>query len=252
MARVIAIANHKGGSGKTTVAVNLSAALANKEQKVLLIDIDPQANATLCLGINSDTNKHSIYEAFLNNIPLDNIIQPTKVKNLTIIPSNIELVGAEIELVNRPFPTQILKQKLYPIKHIYDFIIIDSQPSLGILTLNALIAATEVIIPIQTHPLALKGVDKLIYTINEIKKNYHHTLKIKVLPTMYDARTTISKLVADQIRQIFNGYVFNITLYIDTKVTEMPLYGLPIMYYAKYSRASLQYQLLANEVMKGE
>lgn len=248
---VIAIANQKGGCGKTTTAVNLSACLASRGIKTLVMDLDPQAHATIGLGIQPDTLERTIYDVLVaSRINLNQIILPTKMQNLFIAPSNILLSGADIDLVSVIGRENVLKDQLAVLNGDYEYVIIDCSPSLSILTVNALTAADEVLIPIQTHYYAMEGMKQLFTTIDLVKKRLNHRLEVLgILPTMYDLRTNISKDVLEGIRDYFKEKVFQSVIHVNTKLTEAPSAGEPIITYDPKSMGAKDYSLLTEEVL---
>lgn len=248
--RIIAILNQKGGSGKTTTAVNLGAALAQLGQKVLLIDVDPQAHATIHLGVRPSDLSATLYDVLTNEQPAEQTILPTLVDGLDLLPSHIDLSGAEIELVNMVGRENILKEVLKGVRRNYDFIFLDCPPSLGLLTVNALNAAQEVFIPIQTEFFALEGMSKLLHTIEIVKHRLNPRLKITgIILTMFDRRKNICKDVAEKVEEYFRGKVFQVKIRENVRLAEAPSYGQPITLYAPSSPGSQDYQLLAQEVL---
>lgn len=248
MGKIIAIANQKGGVGKTTTAINLSASLAVNEKKVLLIDLDPQANSTSGLGLDKD--KSGVYEILINDIPLQKTIIKTDLDNLDIIPSNINLVGAEIELVDTPNREKVLSFRIRPTKIKYDYIVIDCPPSLGLLTLNGLTAADSVIIPVQCEYFALEGLGQLLTTINIVKKHFNPSLEIEgVLLTMFDSRLRLSHQVADEVKKYFGDKVFNTIITRNVKLSEAPSHGKPILLYDALALGAQNYIQLALEII---
>lgn len=253
MSRIIAVVNQKGGVGKTTTSINLSACLAYKGQKVLLIDIDPQSNATSGLGFDKNSIQKSIYDVIINEIDIKECILDTCLKNLKLCPSNIQLAGAEIELVPMISREMRLKDSLEKIKDAYDFIIIDCPPSLGLLTLNALTAADSVLVPIQCEYYALEGLSQLMKTIGLIKKHLNKTLKVEgVVLTMHDARTNLSIQVVEEVRKHFDSRVYRTIIPRNVRLSEAPSYGLPIILYDEKSKGAEAYIQLANEIIMGE
>ncbi len=251
MEGVLAIANQKGGVGKTTTAVNLSAYLASKGKKVLLLDIDPQGNTTSGIGLDKDKVRGCIYDALINEVFVKNVIYKTELKNLDIIPATIQLAGAEIELVPTLSREVRLRTVIDPIRASYDFIIIDCPPSLGLLTLNALTAADAVLVPIQCEYYALEGLGQLVNTINLVKKHLNKALKIGgVLLTMYDTRTNLSSQVADEVRRYFGELVFKAVIPRNVRLSEAPSHGQAILDYDPKSKGAEIYEELAGEVIK--
>ena len=253
MGKVIAIANQKGGVGKTTTAINLSASLGLLEKKVLLIDADPQANSTSGIGIKIDEDDYSIYDLMLNDVSAEDAIHKTESPNLDLIPSTIDLVGAEIELVNKFKREYVLEQVIEPIKDQYDIIIIDCLPSLGMVTINALTAADSVIVPVQCEFFALEGLEKLINTINLVKKQLNPKLNYEgILMSMYDARLSLAKEVVAQVKG--NGFlkdkVFETIIHRNARLGEAPSLGLPVALYDATSRGAVNFLNLAKEVIQ--
>ena len=253
MGRIIAIANQKGGVGKTTTAINLSSCLAIAEKKVLLIDIDPQSNATSGLGMGLKEDDQSIYELLLENIKTGEVITETHVPFLDIIPSNIRLVGSEVELINTENRENILKSKLGNIRDYYEYIFIDCPPSLGLLTINALTAADTVLIPIQCEYYALEGLSQLLNTIHLVQKNLNKELAIEgVLLTMFDNRLNLSQQVAEEVREYFKDKVYETIIKRNVRLGEAPSFGKPIIMYDAVSVGSQNYISLAEEIIKHE
>lgn len=246
--KVIAIANQKGGVGKTTTAINLSASIAAAEFKTLLIDIDPQANSTS--GIGSNKEKNSIYDILINRIPIQKCIIKSYMPFLDILPSNIDLVGAEIEMVNLKSREFILKNRIEIIRNDYEFVIIDCPPSLGLLTLNALAAADSVIIPVQCEYFALEGLGQLLNTINIVKKHFNNNLTIEgVLLTMYDIRVRLSQQVVDEVKKYFGEKVFNTIIHRNVRLSEAPSHSKPVILYDAISKGAENYMSLASELL---
>jgi|TARA_B100000530_G_scaffold52036_1_gene29147 chromosome partitioning protein len=253
MGKIISIVNQKGGVGKTTTAVNLSASLGVLEKKILLIDADPQANATSALGVELSTieEKQTIYEVIENNIDASETIIKTNSPNLSIIPSTINLVGAEIELVNHPNREKMLKNQLTSIKEEYDFILIDCPPSLGLITLNCLCASDSVLIPIQCEYFALEGLGKLMNTIRKIQNFHNERLSIEgLLLTMYDSRLRLSNNVIEEVKMHFGDIVFNTIIQRNVRLSEATGFGKSIIKYDANCRGAINYLNLAKEFIQ--
>ncbi len=251
MGKIIALANQKGGVGKTTTTINLAASLATLKKKVLIVDADPQANASSGLGI--DVRKHGmgIYQCLLNNIDPTTAICSTEIKNLDIIPSHIDLVGAEIELVNMKDRDVVLRSVLTPLKAHYDYIFIDCSPSLGLITVNSLTAADSVIIPVQCEYFALEGISKLLNTIKIIKSKLNPDLAIEgFLLTMFDSRLRLANQVYMEVKRHFEAMVFDTVIQRNVKLCEAPSYGKPVLLYDAESKGTLNYMQLAKELIK--
>jgi chromosome partitioning protein len=250
MVEIIAIANQKGGVGKTTTAINLSSSLAVAEKKTLLVDIDPQANTTSGLGYDKNEIEKSIYDTLTNDTPVEEAIIETDIKYLYLLPSNINLVGAEIELVNIDSREFRLKKALANISELYDFIVIDCPPSLGLLTINTLSAADSVIIPIQCEYYALEGLSQLMKTINLVKKQLNPKLEIHgVLLTMYDSRLNLSRQVAEEARKYFSDKVYDTVINRNVRLSEAPSFGKPILLYDVDCTGANNYLRFAKEVL---
>jgi len=253
MAKIIAIANQKGGVGKTTTAVNLASCLAIAEKKTLLIDIDPQANATSGLGIDSRSLETSVYDVIINRESPEQALVSTKVPNLELLPSHINLVGAEVELVQVIAREQLLRDAVKSIRDNYEYIIIDCPPSLGILTLNALTAADEVLIPIQCEYYALEGLSQLLNTVRLVQKHLNDQLSINgVLLTMYDNRLNLCNQVAKEVRNYFKDKVYQTVITRNVRLSEAPSFGLPIIMYDATSAGASNYMKLAEELLNNE
>ncbi len=251
MARVISVANQKGGVGKTTTAINLAACIALKGYRTLVIDSDPQGNASSGLGVNRDRLKYCIYDIIINEVPVKEVICSTRVKHLDIIPATIQLAGAEVELAGRDSRENYLKRAIQPVKDAYDWIFIDCPPSLGILTLNALNASRSVIIPLQCEYYALEGLSQLINTITLVKKRMNKELNIEgIVFTMFDARTNLSIQVVDQVKTHFKRQVYRTIIPRNVRLSEAPSHGKPIVIYDPKSKGAEVYQDLAVEVLK--
>jgi chromosome partitioning protein len=250
MARIIAIANQKGGVGKTTTAVNLSAALARRGEKVLLLDIDPQGNTTSGIGLSKKEIRVCVYDALINDLPLQRIILPSRWENLDVAPATIQLAGAEIELVPTVSREVKLKEALQPIIDRYSFIMIDCPPSLGLLTLNALTAADGVLIPIQCEYYALEGLGQLMNTITLVRKHLNQKLDIEgVVLTMYDSRTNLSEQVVEEVRDYFREKVYRTIVPRNVRLSEAPSHGLHIFEYDPRCKGAEVYYALAREVI---
>ncbi|HUX97458.1 MAG TPA: AAA family ATPase [Bacteroidales bacterium] len=251
MGRIIAIANQKGGVGKTTTAINLAASLAALEKKVLIVDSDPQANATSGIGIDTRQIRCTIYDCLIDGKDTKEALMESGVENLTIIPSNIDLVGAEIEMLERPEREKILKNVLKSISGDYDYIFVDCSPSLGLLTVNALTASDSVIIPVQCEYFALEGLGKLLNTIKIIQNNLNPELEIEgFLLTMYDSRLRLSNQVADEVNKHFQQMVFKTIIQRNVKLSEAPSFGQPAILYDVDSRGTVNYLNLAKELIE--
>ena len=251
MCKTIAIANQKGGVGKTTSAINLAASLAVLEYKTLLIDADPQANATSGVGIDPRTVETSIYECIIDQVDPKTVITETETPNLFLLPAHIDLVGAEIEMINLPERELMMKKLLAPIKNDYDFIIIDCSPSLGLVTVNSLTASDSVIIPVQCEYFALEGLGKLLNTIKIVQTRLNPNLEIEgILLTMFDTRLRLSKQVVEEVKMHFQDMVFNTIINRNTRLSEAPSFGKTIVMYDANSTGAINYLNLAREILE--
>ncbi|MFN4286375.1 MAG: ParA family protein [Lacibacter sp.] len=251
MARIIGIANQKGGVGKTTTAINLAASFAILEYKTLLVDADPQANSTTGVGFDLHNIQQSLYDSFVNHAALKDVVLKTEIPYLDLIPSHIDLVGAEIEMINHPNRESVLKQLLEPIRDEYDFIIIDCSPSLGLITVNALTAADSVLIPVQTEFFALEGLGKLLNTIKIVQSRLNPALVIEgILMTMYDGRLRLCNQVVSEVRRHFEGIVFDSIIHRNTRLSEAPSFGKPVILYDSESKGAVNYLNLAKEILQ--
>ena len=253
MSKIIAVANQKGGVGKTTTAINLSASLALLGKNTLVIDMDPQSNTTSGFGIANLPDGKSLYRAILGEIPIIETIRDYEINKLKIIPSNSELYGAEIELIDIPSREILLKNALHGLQFNFNFIIIDCPPSLGLLTINALCASTSVIVPLQCEYYALEGIAQLIETIKRIRRNFNSELELEgILLTMFDSRTNLSTEVSENVVEKFGTKVFKTVIPRNVRLSEAPSFGKPIILYDKYSKGALTYQQLAEEIIENE
>ena len=251
MGKVIAIANQKGGVGKTTTAINLAASLAILEYKTLLIDADPQANSTSGLGFDPKNIKTGLYECLIHDMDVDHMILTTEVDYLDLLPSNIDLVGAEIEMIELVNREKTMRRMLDKIRDNYDFIIIDCSPSLGLITVNSLTAANSVVIPVQCEYFALEGLGKLLNTIKIIQSNLNPDLEIEgILLTMYDVRLRLSNQVVEEVKMHFQQMVFDTIIQRNTKLSEAPGFGVPVINHDASSRGSINYLNLARELLQ--
>ena len=248
--RVIAIANQKGGVGKTTTTVNLGTILAKRGKKVLLIDADPQGNATSGLGVEKEVEP-STYDILVNDAELKDAIQDTIIKNLKVCPANMNLAGAEVELVSMMSREQRLKEKLEPIKNMFDYILIDCPPSLGLITLNSFTASDSVLIPVQCEYFALEGLGQLLNTVNLVKKHLNKEIRIEgALLTMYDMRTNLSNQVVKEVKKYFDDKVYKTVIPRNVRLSEAPSYGMPITEYDPRSKGAKSYTKFAREFLK--
>lgn len=253
MTKIIAIANQKGGVGKTTTAINLAASLAKYEKRVLLIDADPQANATSGLGIDPNQMQASVYECLVDDYPIKSTITKSEVEGLDVLGARIDLVGAELELINKPNREKVLKGLLTQVVDDYDYILIDCSPSLGLITVNALTAANSVIIPVQAEYFALEGISKLLNTIRIIKSKLNSGLHIEgFLLTMYDARLRLANQIYEELKSHFGDIVFTTVIPRNTRLSEAPSHGLPALLYDPQSRGAISHLQLAQELIEKE
>ncbi len=251
MGKIIAIANQKGGVGKTTTAINLSACIAERGKKVLLVDIDPQGNATSGVGIIKQELEKTVYDMFIGECRLSECLTSSIVDNLNVLPSNVNLSGAEIDLIGVDEREFILKNALEGVKDLYDYIIIDCPPSLNVLTVNALVAADSVIVPIQCEYYALEGLSQLIYTINLIQERINPVLEIEgIVFTMYDARTNLSNQVVKEVKKYFGEKVYKTVIPRNVRLSEAPSYGMPITEYDPRSKGAKSYEKFTKEFLK--
>ena len=250
MGKVISVANQKGGVGKTTTTVNLATLLAKKGKKVLLIDTDPQGNATSGLGVTKEL-ENSVYDILVGDTTFQETVQDTAIKNLKVCPSNISLAGAEVELVSMMSREQRLKTKLDEVKEIYDYVLIDCPPSLGLITLNAFTASDSVLIPVQCEYFALEGLGQLLNTVNLVKKHLNKNLEIEgALLTMYDARTNLSNQVVKEVKKYFEDKVYKTVIPRNVRLSEAPSYGMPISVYDPKSKGAKAYEKFTKELLK--
>ena len=251
MARIIGVANQKGGVGKTTSAINLAASFAVLEYKTLLIDADPQANSTTGVGFDLHNITHSLYDCMVNNVPAQEVVLKTEIPNLDLIPSHIDLVGAEIEMINYPNRENVMKNMVQAIRNNYDFIVIDCSPSLGLITVNALTASDSVIVPVQCEFFALEGLGKLLNTIKIVQSRLNPALQIEgILMTMYDGRLRLCNQVVSEVRRHFDEMVFTTIIHRNTRLSEAPSFGKPVILYDADSKGAVNYLNLAKEVLQ--
>ncbi|MFU8769431.1 MAG: ParA family protein [Desulfotignum sp.] len=251
MTQIISIANQKGGVGKTTTAVNLSAALAVLGKKILLVDCDSQANATTALGVDKPGLEAALYHGLIGEADIQDLLLPTMLPNLTLLPANVDLIGFEIEMVSVPKREARLKQLLAPVADRFDYIFIDCPPALSLLTLNAFVAAHFVLIPLQSEFFALEGLGQLLDTVKRVKSSFNPGLKIKgILLTMFDRRTNLAQNVMTDARQHFKDLVFKTKIPRNVKLGEAPSYGLPVLLYDRQSQGAIEYMAFARELLK--
>jgi len=251
MGRIIGVANQKGGVGKTTTAINLAASFAVLEYKTLLIDADPQANSTTGVGFDLQNVTQSLYDCMVNNAEAKDVVLKTDIPNLDLIPSHIDLVGAEIEMINYPNRERVLKQLIEPLRDAYDFIVIDCSPSLGLITVNALTASDSVIVPVQCEFFALEGLGKLLNTIKIVQSRLNTSLVIEgILMTMYDSRLRLCNQVVGEVRRHFDDLVFDTIIHRNARLSEAPSFGKPVILYDASSKGAINYLNLAKEILQ--
>ncbi|MBQ1507539.1 MAG: ParA family protein [Ruminococcus sp.] len=253
MAKIIAISNQKGGVGKTTTSVNLAACLGAVGKTVLLIDADPQGNATSGVAIDKSKVKHTVYDVLVEGVKAEECVLTTPYQNLHILPSGISLAAAELEIADKPHRESLLKNSILPIKQFYDYIIIDCPPSLGLITANALTLADSFIVPIQCEYYALEGLSQLMSTVRRIKRQYNSSIELEgVLLTMYDGRLNLTQQVVQEVKKFFPGKVFKTVISRGVRLSEAPSFGMPVIYYDKSCKGSAAYTELAAEIIEKE
>ena len=251
MGKVVAVFNQKGGVGKTTTCVNMAAALGQKGKKTLLIDIDPQGNSTSGVGIDKSEVEYSTYDVLIGEVAARAILIETEFKNLSLLPSSIDLAGAEIELADAENRNRILKKAIATLVVEFDYIIIDCPPSLGVISINALVAADTIIVPLQCEYYALEGLSQLVNTVRTVKKEYNKNLELEgVLFTMYDSRLKLSAQVVDEVNKYFPNKTYKTMIPRSVKIAEAPSFGKPVIYYEKYNRASFAYKKFVDGFLK--
>jgi len=249
MGKVIAVANQKGGVGKTTTAINLSASLAKAERRILLIDTDPQGNSTSGIGIDKNTLNGSLYDVYTEAKKIEDVIQDTALYYLEVVPSNMDLIGVEIELIEKPGREAILKDAIKPVRSHYDFIFIDCPPSLSLLTVNALVSADSILIPMQCEYYSLEGIGSLVRTLNLVRKAFNPSLEIEgILLTMFDGRNMLANQVASEVRRYFGDKVYKTVVPRNVTLAEAPSHGKPVILYDFRSKGAQSYLALAKEV----
>lgn len=251
MGKTVSIFNQKGGVGKTTTCINFAAALGLKDKKTLLVDVDPQGNSTSGVGIDKSDLELSSYDVLINDVPIKNAILQTEFKNLYILPANMNLAGAELELAENENRLKVLKKALIPVIMEYDYIILDCPPSLGLLSLNALAASDTLIVPLQCEYYALEGLSQLISTVRSVKQNHNEHLELEgIVFTMYDSRLKLNQQVMDEVDKFFPNKAYKTLIPRSVKLAEAPSFGQPVLYYEKYSKPSFAYKKLADEFLK--
>lgn len=250
MGKIVALANQKGGVGKTTTAINLAAGVGLQGAKVLMVDVDPQGNTTSGLGVNKREIVNSTYNLLITGATIEDVLVKTEFKNVSLLPSNINLAGVEIELVEMAERSYRLKQALAPVKDQFDYIFIDCPPSLGLITLNAFAAADMILVPIQCEYYALEGLSQLVATVRQVRRNFNEKLEIEgVLLTMYDSRLNLTVQVAEEVKKFFADKMYRTVIPRNVRVSEAPSYGMPIQYYDSVSKGAEAYNLLAKEFL---